>query len=91
MSRTKLYPSDVGAISEISLWKMADPQVAASAATDLYGSGALTAAAYCALNAHYDGRKRDYQFWHAVFLSLGGDSGQPALSAEAPAPNNERS
>jgi hypothetical protein len=79
MSATKLCPSDVDvAVGEISLWSTADPQRAAIAALDLYGSRAVTAAAYCALDAHFDGRKRDYHFWHAVFLRLGGDSTVPA-------------
>lgn len=71
---TRFHPSDVDvAFGEISLWRQADPQSAAIAALDVYGPGALTAAAYCALDAHFDGRKHDYQFWHNVFLSLGGD------------------
>ena len=82
MSATRLYPNAVDvAVGEISLWRMADPQSAAIAARDLYGARAVTAAAYCALDAHFDGRRCDYEFWQAVFLRLGGDRREPAAGA----------
>lgn len=54
----------------LSLWDFADPDEAAKAALDVYEPDATTAAAHCALTAHFDGRDRDYRFWFAVFSEL---------------------
>jgi len=54
------------------VWDFADPNEAANAALEIYGADAITAAAHCALNAHFDGRERDYRLWLAVFSKLGG-------------------
>ena len=51
---------------------LASPAQAASAARELYGKDACTAAAWCALEAHFDGRTDDYRFWFTVFCRLGG-------------------
>jgi hypothetical protein len=63
--------------NELSLWDLADPGAAVRAAVALYGSGAATAAAHCALTAHFDGRTRDYRFWCTVFHELGCGSAKP--------------
>lgn len=57
-------------IGELTLWELADPDAAAQAAIELYGSSAATAAAHCALTAHFDGRTGDYRFWCTVFSEL---------------------
>lgn len=57
----------------LTLWELTDPTAAVQAAVELYGSDAATAAAWCALTAHFDGRKGDYRFWCAVFSELGGN------------------
>jgi hypothetical protein len=56
--------------SSLTLWDFADPDEAVKVALDVYGSNATTAAAHCALTAHFDGRERDYRFWFAVFSKL---------------------
>lgn len=56
----------------LTVWNFADPNEAAKAALDVYGSDAATAAAHCALTAHFDGRERDFRFWFAVFSQLKG-------------------
>ncbi|RWL77971.1 MAG: hypothetical protein EOR69_28515 [Mesorhizobium sp.] len=61
-------PSEDG----LNLWDFADPNEAANAALDVYGPDTITAAAHCALSAHFDGRERDYRFWFAVFSKLNG-------------------
>lgn len=53
----------------LTLWDFADPDEAAKATLDVYGPDATTAAAHCALTAHFDGRERDC-FWFAVFSQL---------------------
>jgi hypothetical protein len=67
--------------STLTLWELADPGAAALAAIDVYGSSAATAAAWCALTAHFDGRESDYRFWCRVFSKLGG--GAPAKTVSA--------
>lgn len=57
--------------SDLTLWELVDSTAAVQAALELYGSSAATAAAWCALNAHFDGRKGDYRFWCEVFAELG--------------------
>ncbi|TIQ37150.1 MAG: hypothetical protein E5X48_07215 [Mesorhizobium sp.] len=57
-------------------WNTVDPVSAANAARAVYGSQAVTAAAHCALTAHFDGRSGDYRFWCAVFHELGGGQSQ---------------
>ncbi|WP_353646796.1 hypothetical protein [Mesorhizobium sp. WSM2239] len=57
--------------SNLTVWELADPEAAALAALDIYGSSAATAAAWCALTAHFDGREGDYRFWCRVFSKLG--------------------
>ncbi|MDX8502458.1 hypothetical protein RFM99_29170 [Mesorhizobium sp. VK4C] len=59
-----------------SFWAIADPVTAANAARAVYGSHAATAAAHCALTAHFDGRNGDYRFWCRVFHELGDGQGQ---------------
>lgn len=54
----------------LTLWELTNPAAIARTATDLYGSRAATAAAYCALTAHFDGRQDDYRFWCTVFAQL---------------------
>ncbi|MER8944508.1 hypothetical protein [Mesorhizobium sp. M0959] len=46
---------------DLTLWELANPAAALRAAIELYGTSAVTAAAWCAcaLTAHFDGRKRD--------------------------------
>lgn len=56
--------------ANITLWSLADPDAAVQAAVDVYGSSAATAAAYCALTAHFDGREDDYRFWSTVFSKV---------------------
>ncbi|WP_181172746.1 hypothetical protein [Mesorhizobium sp. B2-1-5] len=58
-------------IGDLTLWELADPNAMARAAIKLYGSNAATAAAHCALTAHFDGRTGDYRFWCTVFSELG--------------------
>ena len=55
----------------LTIWDLTNPQATAEAARELYGSHATTAAAWCALTAHFDGRNEDYRFWCAVFSRLG--------------------
>ena len=55
---------------ELTLWDLTNPDAAVRAALALYGSSAATAAAHCALTAHFDGRTRDYRFWCTVFHEL---------------------
>ncbi|PSJ64544.1 hypothetical protein C7I84_05980 [Mesorhizobium ephedrae] len=64
---------------ELSLWDLADPSAAAQAAIEVYGPDAATAAAHCALAAHFDGRDADYRFWCKVFAHLEGrrPAGEP--------------
>ncbi|TIP06463.1 MAG: hypothetical protein E5X72_01730 [Mesorhizobium sp.] len=57
---------------DVAIWDGADAEAVAEKATELYGSYAVTAAAHCALAAHFDGRKSDYRFWFNVFSLLGG-------------------
>lgn len=57
----------------LDLWDFANPSEAADAALEVYGANAITAAAHLALNAHFDGPKRDYRFWFAVFSKLSGE------------------
>lgn len=45
-------------------------EAAVAAAISVYGRRALTAAAWCALNAHFDGRKEEYRLWADVFAEL---------------------
>ncbi|WP_245460220.1 MULTISPECIES: hypothetical protein [unclassified Mesorhizobium] len=66
-----------------SFWNIADPVRAANAARAVYGSHAATAAAHCALTAHFDGRNGDYRFWCTVFHELAGGQGQLPGSAAA--------
>lgn len=54
----------------LTLWDLIDPEATAQAAIELYGSSAATAAAHCALTAHFDGRTSDYRFWCTVFSEL---------------------
>lgn len=55
---------------DLTLWELTDPASAVEAALELYGSDATTAAAWCALTAHFDGRESDYRFWGVVFKEL---------------------
>jgi hypothetical protein len=57
----------------LTLWELADPGATAQAAIELYGMRAATAAAHCALRAHFDGREGDYRFWCTVFTELDRD------------------
>lgn len=61
--------------NDVALRDEADAETVAEKITDLYGSYAITAAAHCALDAHFDGRERDYHFWFNVFSLLGGAGG----------------
>ncbi|CDX21374.1 conserved hypothetical protein [Mesorhizobium plurifarium] len=65
--------------ASLDVWDFANPDEAANAALEVYGADAITAAAHCALNAHFDGRERDYRLWLAVFSKLGG--GEPGTIA----------
>jgi hypothetical protein len=47
-----------------------DPTDAVNAAVELYGPEAQTAAAYCALEAHFAGRPADFRLWCSVFREL---------------------
>ncbi|TIL82367.1 MAG: hypothetical protein E5Y89_05450 [Mesorhizobium sp.] len=60
--------------NDVALWDEADAETVAEKITELCGSYAITAAAHCALDAHFDGRERDYHFWFNVFW-LGGVGG----------------
>lgn len=66
---------------DLTLWELADPRAAALAAVYVYGSSAATAAAWCALTAHFDGRENDYRFWCRVFSKLGGGAPSKTVSA----------
>ncbi|MBZ9898326.1 MULTISPECIES: hypothetical protein [unclassified Mesorhizobium] len=59
-----------GLEGELTLWELADTRRMAQAAVELYGSSAATAAAHCALHAHFDGRESDYRFWCKVSHGL---------------------
>jgi hypothetical protein len=61
-----------------SFWDLASPERAAEALTELYGSGAALAAAYCGLAAYGDDRHDDYRFWVAVFGRLREAEQRPA-------------
>ncbi|MBB6411552.1 hypothetical protein [Mesorhizobium sangaii] len=50
-------PTDSGAYPALTVAELADPQRAISAAIELYGDQAKTAAACCALEAHFAGRE----------------------------------
>jgi hypothetical protein len=65
------FGSSAAGNCNLTLWELADPRTAGQAAIELYGSNAATAAAWCALTAHFDGRTGDYRFWCAVFSELG--------------------
>lgn len=67
--------------NNLTLWELTDPGAAALAAIDVYGSRAATAAAWCALTAHFDGRESDYRFWCRVFSKLG--DGTPSMTVSA--------
>ena len=71
---SKIYSDCIGpdnnGIDKLTLWELATPAAIARKAIDLYGSKAATAAAYCALTAHFDGRQNDYRFWCTVFAQL---------------------
>ncbi|MBZ9709825.1 hypothetical protein LB543_24245 [Mesorhizobium sp. ESP7-2] len=60
--------TDNGAALRLS--DFASPSDAADAAIDLYGPEAQTAAAYCAMEAHFAGRLADFHLWCAVFQDL---------------------
>ncbi|WP_051371517.1 hypothetical protein [Mesorhizobium loti] len=69
----------VGAGTDVlTLWELTDPDAAAQAAVELYGSSAATAAAHCAMTAHFDGRTRDYRFWCTVFHELDCGTAKPS-------------
>jgi hypothetical protein len=51
---------------------LVDKESAVQAAIEVYGSGAKTAVAHCALTAHFDRREDDYRFWCQVFRDLDG-------------------
>lgn len=55
--------------ASLDVWDFADPDEAAVAAIEVYEADRITAAAHRALNAHFDGRERDYRLWLAVFTS----------------------
>ena len=50
--------------------QIVDAGTATKLALDLYGSNAKTAAAWCALNSHFDGREAEYRLWCRVFQAL---------------------
>jgi hypothetical protein len=58
------------ATRDLVLSDIADPVAAAKAARDVYGPDATTAAAYCAMEAHFAGRTADFHFWLGVFRDL---------------------
>jgi len=60
--------TDNGAALRLS--DFADPSDAVIAAIELYGPEARTAAAYCAMEAHFAGRPADFRFWCSVFRDL---------------------
>ncbi|UVK50258.1 hypothetical protein DBIPINDM_007572 (plasmid) [Mesorhizobium sp. AR02] len=62
--------ADASDRDDVTLWDLADPDEAVKAALEVYGPSAASAAADCALTAHFDGRDRDYRFWSAVFSKL---------------------
>ena len=68
------FGSDAAENSNLTLWELTNPTATVQAAIELYGSSAATAAAWCALTAHFDGRKGDYRFWCAVFSELGSNT-----------------
>jgi hypothetical protein len=71
----KIHPGtstiDASPSNDLTLWDLTNTDAAVRAATALYGASAATAAAHCALTAHFDGRARDYRFWCTVFHELG--------------------
>ena len=60
--------TDNGAALRLS--DFVDPSDAVNAAIELYGPEAQTAAAYCAMEAHFAGRPADFRFWCSVFRDL---------------------
>jgi hypothetical protein len=55
---------------DVALWDGIDPESAIDVALAVYGSSAVTAAAWCAVTARCDGREGDYRFWLDVFKRL---------------------
>jgi hypothetical protein len=76
--RSEKSPTGGPGIDDLTFWELADPDAAARAAIALYGPSAATAAAHCALTAHFDGRTRDYRFWCTVFYELGCGTARPS-------------
>ena len=68
----KARKSGASGEGKATFWDISDPGSAAKAASAVYGSRAVTAAAHCALAAHFDGRADDYRFWCTVFRELEG-------------------
>jgi hypothetical protein len=66
MTRTDYEPAN------LKISALLDTESAVQAAIEVYGSGAKTAVAHCALEAHFDGRGEDYRFWCQVFRDLDG-------------------
>jgi hypothetical protein len=54
----------------LTIADLSDPASAVFACIELYGWEAPTAAANCALEAHFCGRMDDFRFWCAVFKEL---------------------
>ncbi|MGK9340245.1 hypothetical protein KXR65_30460 [Sinorhizobium meliloti] len=49
-----------------------DQESAIEAAIELYGVDATTAVAHCALEAYFDRREADHEFWFRIFARLKG-------------------
>ncbi|WP_437412453.1 hypothetical protein [Sinorhizobium meliloti] len=49
-----------------------DQESAIEAAVELYGVDATTAVAHCALEAYFDRREADHEFWFRIFAQLKG-------------------
>ncbi|MDW9583916.1 hypothetical protein GOB17_30560 [Sinorhizobium meliloti] len=49
-----------------------DQGSAIEAAVELYGVDATTAVAHCALEAYFDRREADHEFWFRIFAQLRG-------------------
>ncbi|WP_210270411.1 hypothetical protein [Ensifer oleiphilus] len=71
MSKILVKPSGISDTGgKDGIWKNFRAEEAVTAAIDLYGPQAATAAAYCALDAWTEARSDDYKFWFGVFSKL---------------------
>jgi hypothetical protein len=71
MSELRERPDGVDIhLIEASAWHHITVADVVAMATEIYGSDAVTAAAWCAIEARSDCRESDYRFWLRVFKHL---------------------